>query len=334
MMNRNLVWYDAEPVGDSLREAVLAGLRRRPRAIAPKFFYDAEGSRLFDAICRTPEYYPTRTEMTLLSDRAEGIAATIRAATGPEPLLLIEPGAGSGDKARLLFDALRPVAYLPIDISGEYLRAVAAELAAERPWLAVHALCDDFTTLDRLPIETLAGRRLIFFPGSTIGNYEPEQARAFLSRMARLAGPDGWLLLGVDLVKPPHLLEAAYNDRGGMTAAFNRNLLVRINREVGGDFRPEQFTHRAHYDAERNRIEMHLISCIDQTVQVAGERFRFAAGESIHTENAYKYTPEGCHSLLTASGFAPVQSWQDPQGWFSVQCARVDASIQPAPGAG
>jgi len=305
-------FHDLAPEAADLRQAVLEGLASRPRAIAPKFFYDREGSRLFDAICRLPEYYPTRTEQNILQTHRREIAA----ACGQKRWLL-EPGSGSCEKVRLLLDDLQPCGYVPIDISGDYLHGVAAKLAAERPELPVRACCADFTAGVSLPWK-LEGRRLVFYPGSSIGNFEPAQAVSVLAHMAGLAGSGGGLLIGVDIKKDPRILEAAYDDTAGVTAAFNRNLLARINRELGADFNLEAFGHRAVYDADLGRVEMHLVSDKDQTVRLGEQRFSFRKGDAIHTENAYKYEIGEFGELARAAGLKQEQVWTDPERLFSV----------------
>jgi dimethylhistidine N-methyltransferase len=306
-------FYDYEPTPADFLGEVLAGLRRKPAAIPPKFFYDAEGSRLFDAICEAPEYYPTRTEMRILSDNAGAIAECI----GGE-CLLVEPGSGSSEKVRLLLHSLRPHAYVPMDISRDHLLAAARRVADEYPWLDVHAACVDFTAPLQLPYRPDGVRTVAFFPGSSLGNFEPGDAERFLRNLRAMVGDDGGLLIGVDLKKDNATLEAAYNDAAGVTAAFNRNLLTRINRELGGDFDVAQFHHRAFYNGMRGRVEMHLVSASDQTIHLGRERFRFTAGDSIHTENSYKYDVEQFRALARRAGFASGPVWLDDDRLFSV----------------
>jgi dimethylhistidine N-methyltransferase len=292
-------------------DELLAGLRASPRATSPKWFYDAEGSRLFERICELPEYYPTRTELAMLDHHASEFAALI--GEGAE---IVEFGAGASVKVRILLDALHdPRRFVPVDISGAALHTAAALLRADYPRLQVLPLAGDFTGDLRLP--AAAGRRVGFFPGSSIGNFEPAQAQGLLRRFAGwLEG--GALLIGVDLVKDPALLHAAYNDAQGVTAAFNLNLLARANREAGADFDLSAWAHGAFYNPPLQRIEMHLISRRSQHVQVAGERLQFAEGDSIHTENSYKYTVDGFHALARRAGFAPVKSWCDGGRHFSL----------------
>jgi dimethylhistidine N-methyltransferase len=318
-MSRPIIrFHDLHPTPADLAAEVLAGLRRRPRYIPPKFFYDAHGSRLFDAITATPEYYLTRTEVRVLQDNAAEIAA--RVGTGS---LLVEPGGGSCAKVRILLEGLRPCAYVPMDISREHLRLAAEQVAAEFPWLEVHAACTDFTRAMELPPGAPEGPRVAFFPGSSIGNFDPEGAVGFLAAVAQLVGPGGFLLIGVDLRKDRRVLDAAYDDAAGVTAAFNLNLLVRINRELGADFDLQAWRHRAFYNEEQGRIEMHLVSQCEQTVHLAGEVFTFGADETIHTENSYKYGVEQFRGLAARAGFAPEAVWTDPQGLFSVHLLRA-----------
>jgi dimethylhistidine N-methyltransferase len=237
--------------------------------------------------------------------------------------LLVELGSGSSRKIRLLLDALRPAAYMPVDISRDFLIQAANELAADFPGVAVHATCADYSSGLELPWCPEELPRAAFFPGSSIGNFEPTQARQLLEHVARALGPGGQLLIGVDLQKDPATLNAAYNDAQGLTAAFNSNLLGRINRELGADFDLEAFHHHAFYNGAEGRVEMHLISARAQWVEVAGAQFQFATGEGIHTENSYKYTVEGFHRLAAAAGFAPVRVWTDEDDLFSVHCLRV-----------
>lgn len=289
-------------------------LGEQPRSIAPKYFYDAEGSRLFDRICDLPEYYLTRTELSIFRRHIGEMAGLI----GPRAEV-VEFGAGSLLKARLLLDALEaPERFIAVDISGQHLTAACAELRGSYPGLDVEALIADFTEPGTLPLRWAgAGRRVGFFPGSTIGNFTPQLAARFLCEAARLLRGGG-LLIGVDLVKDPAVLHAAYNDAAGVTAAFNRNLLVRANRELGCDFLIEAFQHYAFYHPLRQRIEMHLLSRTAQDVSFDGQRFHFAEGESIHTENSQKYTIDGFRTLARACGFRPRACWCDPEQLFSL----------------
>lgn len=301
-----------EPEED-FRDALIAGLTAMPKYIPSKYFYDEAGSELFEQICALPEYYPTRTELGLLRRHANEIAALF----GPDAEI-VEFGAGAIEKIRPLLDvAERPRAYIPVDISGAYLRSVAAKLDAEYPELTVRPVVADFT--GTLPDAIFSGgaRRIGFFPGSTIGNFEDEEAAHFLSETARLV-KGGGLLIGVDLVKDPTILHAAYNDDVGVTAAFNKNLLVRANRELGTNFDLQRFAHYACYNPVRQRIEMYLVSLVAQRVTIAGRAIRFAEGEAIHTEWSHKYTVEGFRALAASAGFNPRAAWCDPQRLFSI----------------
>jgi L-histidine Nalpha-methyltransferase len=303
-----------EAAQDELTRIVLDGLGRTPKALPPKLLYDARGSQLFDRICELEEYYPTRTEIGILEERA----AEIGRLAGPGAVL-VEFGSGSSLKVRLVLDRLpEPAAYIPIDISAEHLDGAAAALKADYPDLAIMPLAADFTGPLQLPAVKSDGRRLGFFPGSTIGNFEPPEAEAFLARARRLLGPGAGLLIGVDLKKDERLLNAAYDDAAGVTAAFNLNLLRRINREAGADFDLDGFAHRAFYNGERGRVEMHLVSRRDQTVTVTGRRFAFAAGETIHTESSYKYAPTEFARLAERAGWVAARRWTDGGALFSV----------------
>lgn len=293
---------------------VLDGLSRPRKSLPCKYFYDAEGSALFDAICALDEYYPTRTETALLHERAAEIAAL----AGPGAAL-VELGSGSSVKVRILLDALdRPALYVPVDISREHLAASAARLAGDYPALTVVPVAADYVQGFALPRGVAPERAIVFFPGSTIGNFRPAEALGFLRGLGRRLGAGCRLLIGVDLRKDRAVLEAAYDDSQGVTAAFNRNLLVRINRELDGTFDLGRFAHRALYDAARGRIEMHLESLEPQTVRVAGRPFRFAAGETIHTENSYKYSVSGFRRLAARAGWRAERSWTDGGALFSV----------------
>jgi L-histidine Nalpha-methyltransferase len=295
---------------------VLAGLVAQRKRLPCKYFYDETGSALFDRICDLPEYYLTRTEMGIMRDHAGEIARRI----GPG-CQLVELGSGSSVKTRLLLDALPDVAaYVPVDISGEHLRRSAARLAAAYPNVEVLPVCADYTREFAIPAPSgrAARTRVAYFPGSTVGNFEPAEARTFLQRVAALVGPGGGLLIGFDLKKDPALLHAAYNDAAGVTAAFNLNLLARLNRELGADFDVGQFRHYAFYQPGAGRVEMHLVSERAQLVRVNGDRIPIARGESIHTECSYKYTPAEFDRLARTAGFEPAARWTDPREWFCV----------------
>ena len=297
------------------RSAVLDGLSAAPKTLPCRFLYDDNGSRLFEEICQLQEYYLTRTEISVLETHIGEIAALC----GSE-CLLVELGSGSSKKTRLLLDHLTaPVAYVPIDIAREQLRRTTLELSAEYPCLEVIPFCRDYNNRWELPVPARPPQRTVtFFPGSTIGNLEPEQAQSFLERLALQSEYGDGLLIGVDLCKASAILEAAYNDCQGVTAAFNLNLLRRINRELDADFNLSAFRHRAVYNQRRSRIEMHLISLSDQIVECCGESLQFAGGEHITTEHSYKYSIEGFENLAEAAGFEMVRSWTDPRKWFAV----------------
>jgi dimethylhistidine N-methyltransferase len=307
-------------------DEVLQGLAARPKRIAPKYFYDERGSRLFDAICTLPEYYLTRTEMGIFESCADEVAGL----AGPD-CTLIELGSGASRKIRLLLETLRPRHYLGVDISRDFLIESARRLAADYPWLEVHATCADFSQELELPDAATTGRRLVFFPGSTIGNFEPYEALAFLQRVRRLLHPDGALLIGVDLKKDPQILHDAYNDREGITAAFNLNLLERLRREFGAELDLDGFRHRAFYSVRHGRIEMHLVSRCAQEIRILGRRFGFETGESVHTENSYKYTVEEFRSLARRAGLWPVRVWRDSAQLFSVHYLGVAPTTAAAP---
>jgi len=294
------------------RRAVLAGLSGTPRSIPAKFLYDARGSALFDDICELPEYYLTRTETNILQQHARDIGR--RAGPG---CALVEFGSGSSVKSRLLIDALPALAlYAPIDISREHLEAAAARLRRDYPALRVKPVCADF--MGPVPPIDHAERRLGFFPGSTIGNLEPADAKAFLRNARKLLGDDGALVLGIDLKKDPQRLHDAYNDSAGVTAAFTLNLLRRMNRELHATFNLAGFTHEAFYNPIEGRIEIYFRSLLDQSVVVAGRRFDFFAGEKVHTEYSYKYDPAGIAALASGGGFRIVETWTDPERLFAV----------------
>jgi len=297
------------------RADVLKGLRAPKKELPCKYFYDEVGSALFERITELEEYYPTRTELGIMERHAGEMADRI----GPR-CLLIEYGSGSSLKTRHLLDQLNePAGYVPVDVSGEFLGHSARALSEEYPGLEVLPVCADFTRPLSLPeCQKTAARRVVYFPGSTLGNFTPMSAQALLRQTAILCGRDGGILLGVDLQKDTRVLEAAYNDRQGVTAAFNRNILARINRELDADFDIGQFAHRAYYNTALGRIEMHLVSRRDQVVRVGGKRFFFAAGESIHTENSYKYSLHALADLASACGFVAEQVWTDERQYFSV----------------
>lgn len=297
-----------------MREEVLDGLRKSPKHLPSKFFYDARGSKLFDRICELEEYYLTRTEAAIMRQRIDEMVDAL----GPECLLL-EYGSGSSLKTRILLDHLEePAGYVPIDISREHLLEAAATLQSRYPLLPIIPVCADYTASFSVP-DVGARRTVVYFPGSTIGNFTRSEASAFLEHLAEVCGPGGGLLLGVDLKKDVEVIEAAYNDREGVTAAFNKNMLRHINRELDGTFDLDRFVHRAFYDADRGRIEMHLVSQADQHVFVDGEEIAFRAGEPIVTEYSYKYSLEEVGTMARRAGFTVEQVWTDEEDYFSVQ---------------
>jgi dimethylhistidine N-methyltransferase len=302
------------PAGIGLQEEILQGLRGVPRSLPCKLFYDEAGSRLFDRICELPDYYPTRTEIGILHDHAGEMAATMGSGC-----VVIELGSGSSIKTRLLLDRLRStVAYIPVDISGEHLTATTARMQQTYPNLRILPLEADYTQPLEIPdVPELGARRIVYFPGSTIGNFTPEQARTFLERLARMARSGGGLLLGVDLKKDPTVLHAAYNDSQGVTAAFNLNILRHVNRLMNADFYVGQWQHRALYNEAEGRIEMHLVSQVRQSVSVNGARFRFDPGETILTEYSYKYTTDEV-AELARDLFTVQHIWTDRRKYFCV----------------
>lgn len=321
MQNAVFGFHDLAPTEENFRDAVLTGLSREPKTLPCKFFYDARGSELFEEICRVPEYYLTRTEIAILDEHAGDVAGRIG-----EHCRLIELGSGASTKVRILLRALKaPAAYVPIDISREHLRDAAAQLAADFPSVPVIAVCADYTKPFPLPpLPGPPGKRVGFFPGSTIGNFEPEKVVRFLRQCGELIGPKGEMLIGVDLKKDPAILNAAYNDRAGTNAAFNLNLLHRIRRELDGDLELDRFAHLAFYNDEAGRMELYIESLADQSVTIAGRRFDLAAGERIHTENSYKYAIGEFRSLAARAGFSAVHTWTDRNDLFSVHYLRQE----------
>jgi dimethylhistidine N-methyltransferase len=292
---------------------VIDNLSQHPKRLSPKYFYDATGSELFEQITLLPEYYPTRTELGILRDRASEIAAII-----PEGAALVEFGAGATTKVRLLLEQCAFGAYVPVDISGDFLKAQADALRKDFPALSVYPVAADFTAPFALPDAVKAMPKVGFFPGSTLGNFEPHEACAFLRSAREILGEGARMVIGVDLEKDERVLYDAYNDAAGVTARFNLNVMVRINRELGGNFDTNAFMHRAIYNRDRHRIEMHLIAKKAQTVRVLGRSFSFRAGETIHTESSYKYSLDRFKALAQGSGWTPRESWTDPAGMFSV----------------
>jgi dimethylhistidine N-methyltransferase len=294
-------------------EDVLAGLSRPRKSLPPKYFYDAAGSRLFERICRLREYYPTRLEVSVTRKNLGELARL-----AGKGCALLEYGTGEGVKTRLLIEALRPALYTPVDISDDALRRAVARLARAFPGLCIAPVRGDFSRPLDIPPAPGGARRVVYFPGSTIGNLTPDEAHGFLKMTRAQVGARGAMIVGVDLKKDANVLHAAYNDAQGVTAAFNLNLLARINRELGGDFDLRRFAHYAFYDPTAGRIEMHLVATERQTVAIGAHRFSFERGESIHTENSYKYSIAEFQALAVRAGFRPVKVWTDARRWFSV----------------
>jgi dimethylhistidine N-methyltransferase len=319
---RSVLRYSARheaAASDSFAEHVVSGLGESPKWLSAKYFYDAVGSDLFEQITALPEYYPTRTELQILRDNARAISAFI-----PLAAALVEFGAGSSRKARILLEAAPQVAaYVPVDISAEFLAQEAASVRRDVAHVAVLPVAADFTRDFDLPQQIRNRPRVGFFPGSTIGNFEPQDATEFLRQAGRILGTGATMIVGVDRIKDAAVLTAAYDDAAGVTAKFNLNILRRMNRELSGDFDLAAFRHRALYNAAEHRIEMHLESLRAQTVRVAGRNFSFAKGETIHTENSYKYTIDSFRALAQEAGWKPVATWTDANDWFAVHVLKL-----------
>ncbi|MGO8670649.1 MAG: L-histidine N(alpha)-methyltransferase [Capsulimonadaceae bacterium] len=310
---------DFEPDLRTFHGDVVAGLRARSKTLPCKYFYDARGSKLFDIICTLDEYYPTRTELAIVNDRIDDFAAVLG-----NGFRLVEYGSGSSTKTRILLERLSGLtAYIPVDISRSHLLQSAEKLARDYPNIPIVPVCADYTRPFDLPHGD--DRTIVYFPGSTIGNFHPWEARDFLSSIAAQCGAGGGLLIGVDLKKDPAVLHRAYNDSRGVTAAFNLNLLTRINRELDGDFLTNYFAHQAFYNKRTGRIEMHLVSTVRQTVRVGGEIFSFDEGETILTECSYKYSIDEFTDMAASAGFEPTGAWNDIDNYFSVQYLTVAA---------
>ena len=313
----NFTFHDLKPALGDFRREVCEGLSSAPPQIPPKFFYDEEGSRLFDAITHLEAYYPTRTEIALLRQHGAEIARLLGQGTA-----LIELGSGSDAKIRTLLDVLKPAEYVPLDISESHLREAASGIAADYPHMQVQAVCVDYTQNFALPpIES--GTRVAFYPGSSVGNFEPAEVVMLLRRVAAMVGSGGRLLVGVDLEKDAARLNAAYNDEDGATARFNRNLLVRMRNELEADVDVDAFAHHAHYNAAARRVEMHLCATRPTHIALDGQAFGFAEGHCIHTENSYKYSVDAFHALATRAGFSSERVWCDDEKLFSVHCLRA-----------
>lgn len=313
-----LVTRDAEGVDTAFRSDVLAGLAQVPKAIPARWFYDDAGSQLFEDITRLPEYYPTRAETEILTQRSADFAAMIG-----EGRAVVEFGSGSSVKTPLLLSAINPAAYVPLDIAGDFLRAAAADLAAKFPGLPVYPVEADFMRQVALPEEVAGLPKLGFFPGSTIGNMVARTAVDLLRNMRETLGVGSQLLIGMDLIKDESVLVAAYDDAAGVTAQFNLNLIRRVNRELAGDIPIDELRHEARWNDDFARIEMHLVATRDIAFTVAGQRFTLAEGESIHTENSHKFDSRTSNMLLHAGGWEPVARWTDDEGRFSLLLAEA-----------
>ena len=311
-------FLDLKPDVDFVLDEVFAGLSLEAKSISPKFFYDERGSELFDAITQLPEYYVTRTEMGMFDAHVEEIAAALG-----ENICVIEYGSGSTKKIRRLLEALKPEAYVPVDISGDYLLSNAQTLVQDFPELKIFPVCADITQSFALPAQVEALRPLGFFPGSSIGNFEPSQAVDFLQRVRTTLGSGGYFLVGVDAKKDISILEAAYDDAAGVTAEFNLNTLVHLNEKLGADFDVANFEHFSHYNPEQGCIQMFLKSLVAQRVNIADKVFSFAEGELLHTENSYKYAKQEFITLAQSAQFDCLQSWQDANEWFSLFLLRA-----------
>jgi dimethylhistidine N-methyltransferase len=292
---------------------LITGLKAKQKTINPKYFYDHLGSQLFEEITSLPEYYPTRTEIKLLGDNAGNIAELLG-----DNIYLIEPGAGSCGKVRYLLNAVEPACYLPMDISPDFLQESVNQLVADYPWLRVHPIAADFNQAITLPELPPPNKAVVFYPGSTIGNFEPPKAVEFLMRVKDWLTPNGGILLGVDLEKDHQILHAAYNDAQGVTAKFNLNILNNVNGILNSNFQTRDFCHRAFYNDSDHRIEMHLVAKRDHKVNCGSEKIHFKAGDSIHTENSYKYTLDGIAALAEQAGLQLQRSWCDGDNLFSM----------------
>lgn len=319
MKKQALKFYDDQPVADDMQTEVIRGLRDTQKTLPAKYFYDERGSELFEEITRLPEYYLTRTEISLLEKHAPQIAELLE-----DDVWLLEYGSGASRKIRILLQSIRPDCYVPMDISKDFLLASADRLQTDYPWLNVYAACVDYSQPVTLPEDmNTSTQKFGFFPGSSIGNFSPEEALDFLSSVRTTLGNNGAMLIGVDLQKDTDTLEAAYNDAQGVTADFNLNILHHLNETLDAGFQTERFRHQAHYNTEEHRIEMHLISNMDQVVRVGSEHIGFKAEESIHTENSYKYSQERFAELASKSGFRIQHFWTDENqhfGLFFLRC--------------
>lgn len=315
-----IYYYEQHKVIDTMLDDLHQGLSKPQKALSPKYFYDQTGSQLFDQITELPEYYPTRTEIAILKQHASEFVDLL----GKDSILL-ELGSGSSLKIRILLEALKPKIYVPMDISKEHLIASAQQLAEDYPWLEVHANRVDYSQSWEIP-DFGPGRYNAFFPGSSIGNFDPEDACKLLSQVAKLVGNNGGLLIGVDMKKDSQILEQAYNDSAGVTAQFNLNVLNHLKQRLNVKVDPEKFRHKAIYNPELGRIEMHLISQQDQTITVDDQSYTLKKGETIHTESSYKYSVDDFHQLVARAGFKPEKVWVDDDQLFSIHYLKVSRS--------
>jgi len=299
--SHSIAFYDFHPQFDSMLNEVSLGLSKNPKQLPPKYFYDSKGSSLFDKICELDEYYPTRTEIGILKQYQQEISDF-----AGDNATLIELGSGSSTKIRILLDAMKPKAYIPIDISKDHLINASQKLASDFPWLDVHAACIDYSRAWEMPYEAKTGSKVAFFPGSSIGNFEPQQAVQLLEEIHTLIGQGGKMIIGVDRVKETKILEKAYNDNSGITARFNLNILSRINLELGATFDTAAFKHFAYFNKNKKRIEMHLISEKEQDVQIDSKTFHFEKNEKLHTESSYKYSQEDFIKLAKSAHMETV----------------------------
>lgn len=313
MNNPKIHYHEFIPAKDAFYDDVTQGLKSIPKSIPPKYFYDQKGSQLFDAITETEEYFQTRTELKLLQKHALEISQKLCKCK-----VLVEPGGANFSKVCYLLDAIKPETYVPIDISKEHLKDAVVKLSSEFSDLTIHAISADFTRKIDLPADLDQMSQVVFFPGSTIGNFHPEDAQKFLKNISYMLGDSGYLLIGVATKNDISVIERAYNDKQGVTEQFNLNLLRRINRELAADFDLTNWQHEAFFNVEESRIEMHLKSLLDQQVSIGGERISFSQGETIHTENSYKYSTEEFESLVKQVGFTLDKVWQDNQQLFSL----------------
>lgn len=314
MERQALQIFDDLPAPADIRSEVLAGLNSSQKTLPAKYFYDERGSRLFEEITHLPEYYLTRTEIGLLREYADEIAEIIGRGS-----VLLEYGSGASIKIRLLLEALRPQCYVPMDISREFLIASASRLLDDYEWLNIYAACVDYSQDIALPDQLLnAGTKMAFFPGSSMGNFTPEQASDFLCRVRSTLGDGGYFLLGVDLLKDESILQAAYDDSQGVTAAFNKNVLRHLNRTLGGQFNEDRFEHKIVVNHLLYRVEMHLVSAIDQMVNIAGNTIALRSGETIHTENSYKYRLEHLIDMAGSCGFECTNIWTDSNEYYAL----------------